>query len=142
MTDGFSTQAVHAGEEKRKPFGALTTPIIQTSTYTFSDTAEILGFMENKAEGKPEVRDEYGRYSNPTQRAAERKLAHLERGERALLFSSGMSAITTTMIAESINRSVEEVNRMIEQVPFVAQEKVAEVTDTLFDEIHDKKSTG
>ena len=50
--------------------------------------------------------------------------------------------ITTTMIAESINRSEEEVNRMIEQVPFVAQDKVAEVTDKLFDEIHDKKSTG
>lgn len=50
--------------------------------------------------------------------------------------------ITPAMIAESINRSVEEVNRMIEQVPFVAQEKVAEVTDSLFDEIHDKKSTG
>ena len=50
--------------------------------------------------------------------------------------------ITTAMIAESINKSEEEVNRMIEQVPFVAREKVAEVTDNLFDEIHDKKSTG
>jgi ligand-binding sensor protein len=49
--------------------------------------------------------------------------------------------ITPDMIAKSINRSVEEVNRMIKQVPFVAREKVAEVTNRLFDEIHDKKST-
>ncbi len=94
----FSTQAVHAGEEKRKPYGALTTPIVQTSTYTFEDTAEILDFMHRKADGAPETRDEYGRYSNPTQRTAERKLAALEGGERALLFASGMCAITTTML--------------------------------------------
>ncbi len=49
--------------------------------------------------------------------------------------------ITPAMIAKSINRSEEEVNRMIEQVPFVAQEKVAEVTDSLFDKIHEKKIT-
>ena len=97
MTDHFSTQAVHAGEEKRKPYGAVTTPIVQTSTYTFTDTAEILDFMHRKAAGDLPVRDEYGRYSNPTQSAAERKLAALEGGGRALLFASGMCAITTTM---------------------------------------------
>ncbi len=95
----FSTQSVHAGEDKRKPYGALTTPIIQTSTYTFENTAEILDFMHNKAVNAPEVRDEYGRYSNPTQSAAERKVAVLEGGERALLFASGMCAITTTLLA-------------------------------------------
>ena len=98
MTKHFSTQAVHAGEEKRKPYGALTTPIVQTSTYTFEDTAEILDFMHRKEAGDLLVRDEYGRYSNPTQSAAERKLAALEGGERALLFASGMCAITTTML--------------------------------------------
>jgi cystathionine gamma-synthase len=99
MTDRFSTLAVHAGEEKRKPYGALTTPIVQTSTYTFADTAEIVEYMQQKADGEPEVRDEYGRYSNPTQSAAERKLAALEGGEQALLFASGMCAITTAILA-------------------------------------------
>lgn len=99
MTNHFSTQAVHAGEEKRKPYGALTTPIVQTSTYTFENTAEILDFMHRKASGDLPVRDEYGRYSNPTQSAVERKMAALEGGERALLFASGMCAITTTMAA-------------------------------------------
>jgi cystathionine gamma-synthase len=97
MTNHFSTQAVHAGEEKRKPFGALTTPIVQSSTFTFADTAEILEFMHGKDAGELAVRHEYGRYSNPTQGAAERKIAALEGGERALLFASGMNAITTTM---------------------------------------------
>ncbi len=99
MANRYSTLAVHAGEEKRKPYGALTTPIIQTSTYTFADTAEILGYMQQKANGESEVRDEYGRYSNPTQSTAERKLAALEGGEQALLFASGMSAITTAILA-------------------------------------------
>jgi len=110
-TTHFSTLAVHAGEEKRKPYGALTTPVVQTSTYTFADTAEILAFMQHKAEreairqagGDMPVRDEYGRYSNPTQSAAERKLAALEGGDaqktRALLFASGMAAITHTVLA-------------------------------------------
>ena len=99
MTRGFSTQAVHAGEGKRKPFSALTTPIVQTSTYTFADTAEILSFMSSKQSGALEVRDEYGRYSNPTQSAAEGKIAVLEGGERALLFASGMAAFATATAA-------------------------------------------
>lgn len=109
MTDqaDTSTKAVHAGEAKRKPYGALTTPIAQTSTYTFEDTAAVLAFMERKAErttareggGDLPLRDEYGRYSNPTQKAVEGKLAALEGAEGAVLFSSGMAAITTTMLS-------------------------------------------
>lgn len=99
MTQGTSTQAVHGGEAKKKPFGAITTPIVQASTYTFQDTAEILAFMHSKAEGKQPLRDEYGRYSNPTQSAAEAKLAALEGGEDALLFASGMGALTTTLLS-------------------------------------------
>lgn len=99
MTQHFSTKAVHAGEPKCKPYGALTTPIVQTSTYTFSDTAEILDYMQRKADGKQDVRDEYGRYSNPTQSVAELKLAALEGAEQALLFASGMCAITTAILA-------------------------------------------
>jgi cystathionine gamma-synthase len=98
VTHCFSTQAVHAGEDRRKPYGALTTPIVRTSTYTFEDTDEILAFMYQKATGDPPEREEYGRYGNPTQTVAESKVAALEGGERALLFASGMSAITTVML--------------------------------------------
>ena len=107
MTEGTSTRAVHAGEARRKPYGAITTPIAQTSTYTFENTAAVLAFVERKAErtsiretgGDLPMRDEYGRYSNPTQTAAEGKLAALEGAEGAVLFATGMSAITTTMLA-------------------------------------------
>lgn len=99
MQNHFSTRSVHAGEGRRKPYGALTTPIVQTSTYTFESAAEILDFMHRKAADDPDVRDEYGRYSNPTQGTAERKIAALEGGEQALLFASGMCAISTTMLA-------------------------------------------
>lgn len=98
MAQQCSTVAVHGGEERRKPYGALTTPIVQSSTYTFADTAEILDFMRRKESGGLPVRDEYGRYSNPTQTTAERKIAALEGGARALLFASGMNAITTTLL--------------------------------------------
>ena len=56
MTDQLSTQMVHAGENRPKPYGALTTPIIQTSTYTFTDTAEILDFMQRKASAEAKKR--------------------------------------------------------------------------------------
>jgi cystathionine gamma-synthase len=99
VTRRISTQAVHSGEERRKPSAALTTPIVQTSTYTFQDTAEILDFMHSKAAGGEMPRVEYGRYGNPTQSAVEHKMAALEGGERALLFASGMGAIATTLAA-------------------------------------------
>jgi cystathionine gamma-synthase len=54
--------------------------------------------MQRKSTGEPREREEYGRYGNPTQSAAERKIAALEGGERALLFASGMNAITTTLL--------------------------------------------
>ncbi len=99
MNWNIETAAVHAGEERPKPYGALTTPIVQTSTYAFRDTAEILEFMHSKEDGGTPSRDEYGRYGNPTQRAAEAKIAALEGGERALLFGSGMAAVTTALLA-------------------------------------------
>ena len=91
---GPSTRAVHGGEARSKLADALTEPIVQTATYTFANTAELVAYFEGRVE-----REEYGRYGNPTQRVAERKLAALEGAEEGLLFSSGMAAITTTLFA-------------------------------------------
>lgn len=99
MRSHSSTSTVHAGEEKRKPYGSLTTPIVQSSTFTFANTAEIIDFMQAKENDSARPRHEYGRYSNPTQTAVELKLAALEGAEQALLFSSGMAAITTVFLA-------------------------------------------
>ena len=91
---GVSTQAVHGGEPRTKDANAIATPIIQSATYTFANTQEIADHFEGRIE-----REEYGRYGNPTQRVAERKLAVLEGAEDGLLFASGMAAITTTLFA-------------------------------------------
>lgn len=91
---GFSTTAVHAGEIRYNEYGSITTPIVQTSTFIFKNIDEI----KELAQGVKD-RFEYGRYGHPTQVAAEGKLAALENAEDAVLFSTGMSAITTTLFA-------------------------------------------
>ncbi len=90
----LSTRAIHAGEPRRKYADSLTTPIIQTSTFTFQDSKHIEDFTKK---GKEHF--EYGRYGNPTAQIAERRLADLEGAEDCVVFSSGMSAITTTILS-------------------------------------------
>lgn len=101
MSFGNSTRAVHGDVKNRrqKPSHSLTTPIVRTSTYTFADTADLLEFMANKSAGDKKGREQYGRYSNPTIQAVEHKLALLDGGSDAVMFSSGMAAVTTTMLA-------------------------------------------
>lgn len=80
----FSTKSVHAGRKPDPTTGALTTPIYQTSTFVFDDY------------NKPKEHD-YSRTSNPTGSTLEDALAALEGGNDAFTFSSGMSAISTTL---------------------------------------------
>jgi cystathionine gamma-synthase len=94
----LSTRVVHAGEKRVKPHHAITTPIVQASTYTFENTRDLVDYMEAKMWGDEIEREEYGRYGNPTVAAAEAKLANLDSGEAACLFSSGMAAVTTTLL--------------------------------------------
>ena len=69
---GDSTRSVHGGERDRPLSDALTTPIYQTSSYWFRDSEQLRAFQEGRL-----TRDEYGRYGNPTWRAAEKTLADL-----------------------------------------------------------------
>jgi cystathionine gamma-synthase len=55
--------------------------------------------MDARMWGMAEGRVEYGRYGNPTVSAVEAKLSALEAGEAAILFSSGMAAVTTTLLS-------------------------------------------
>ncbi|MFA5784945.1 MAG: aminotransferase class I/II-fold pyridoxal phosphate-dependent enzyme [Phycisphaerae bacterium] len=89
----LSTRAVHAGEHRRRYADSITTPIIQTSTFTFRDSKHIEDYTRK---GKEHF--EYGRYGNPTAKVAEKRLADLEGAEDCVVFSSGMSAITTTIL--------------------------------------------
>lgn len=96
---GSSTRAVHGGTKRRKAFNSLNTPIVQTATYTFGDTQELIDFMERKTWGDGDDREEYGRYGNPTVSAVERKLAALDSGEDAVLYASGMGAVTSLLLS-------------------------------------------
>jgi cystathionine gamma-synthase len=96
---GSSTRSVHGGTKRRKAFNSLNTPIVQTATYTFGDTQELIDFMERKTWGDGDDREEYGRYGNPTVSAVERKLAALDSGEDAVLYASGMSAVTSLLLS-------------------------------------------
>lgn len=91
---GESTIAVHAGTMDDDRTGAVGTPIYQTSTFT-------LGESEYTAVEEGHARDKfiYTRYGNPSQWAVQNKLAALERAESALVFSSGMAAITASVMA-------------------------------------------
>ncbi len=96
---GLSTLAVHGLERRPKAHHAVSTPIVQTSNYSFSSMAEVVEFMKAKGEGRIIREQEYGRYGNPTQQEAERKLAAIEGAERAMLFATGMSAVIMTLMA-------------------------------------------
>ncbi len=90
---GFSTKAVHAGYQKNE-FGALATPIYQTSTFVF-DSAEQGGRRFALEEGGYI----YTRLGNPTNTQVEEKLACLENGEAAVSMASGIGAITSVFWA-------------------------------------------
>ena len=91
---GPSTRSVHGGEVRAKGAKSLTHPIAQTSTFVFDTLDEFEAYKAGEHH-----QYEYGRYGNPTQTAAESKLADLDHAEAALLFSSGMSAISTALMA-------------------------------------------
>ena len=89
----LGTLAVHGGEPRKKAFDSVTTPIVASATYAFENTAEIERYFNGEV-----AREEYGRYGNPTVRAAEQKLAALEGADEAALFASGMAAATTALL--------------------------------------------
>ena len=84
------TQSVRAGFDLSKKNGPLATPIYQTSTFEVSDSDEQLRATHTDRF--------YSRYGNPTNTVAEKAIAELEGVDAALVFSSGMSAITTTAL--------------------------------------------
>ncbi len=85
------TQATRGASDLRKKHGPATTPIYQTATFEVTDNEEQLRVTGSDAY--------YTRYGNPTNTVAERTIAELEGTDAALTFSSGMGAITTTIMS-------------------------------------------
>src|SRR5919199_1082198 len=81
---GFSTVAIHAGQEPDPTTGAVTVPIYQTSTYAQEGLGRHKGY-------------EYARTQNPTRLAVERNIAALEGARFGYAFASGMAAIDATL---------------------------------------------
>ncbi len=99
QTTQLATDVVHAGDKRPYSHHALALPIFNTATYTFDNTADLREFMEARMWGPVEGRAEYGRYGNPTVFAVESRIAALHSGQAAILMSSGMAAITTTLLS-------------------------------------------
>jgi cystathionine gamma-lyase len=83
---GFSTRAIHAGQDADPATGATVVPIYATSTYTQAAPGQHKGY-------------EYSRSGNPTRTALETALAALEGGERGLAFASGLAATNAVFAA-------------------------------------------
>jgi cystathionine gamma-lyase len=81
---GFSTRAIHAGQEPDPSTGAIMTPVYLTSTYVQSSPGVHKGW-------------EYSRTHNPTRRAFENCMASLEEGTHGFAFASGCAATTTIL---------------------------------------------
>jgi cystathionine gamma-synthase len=87
MTDlqGFSTRAIHAGQEPDAAVGAVVPPIYATSTFIQDGVGGLRGGYE------------YARSANPTRTALEECLAALEGGKHGLAFASGLAAEDTLL---------------------------------------------
>src|SRR5438128_1161410 len=81
---GFSTPAIHAGQEADTATGATVVPIYATSTYTQEAPGRHKGYEDSRS-------------GNPTRTALETCLAALEGGERGLAFASGLAATTAVL---------------------------------------------
>lgn len=88
----IATKAIH-GKKLYAYKGPVSLPIYQTSTYRFNDSGDAIRY----AHGDPSVYV-YSRYHNPTVHDVEEKIALMEDGEAAALFSSGMAAISTAVL--------------------------------------------
>lgn len=89
---GFGTKAIHAGNKKDTQYGALTTPIYQTSTFVFDSCKQGGARFAGEEQGYI-----YTRLGNPTTTILEDKIAALENGEACMATSSGMGAITAAI---------------------------------------------
>src|ERR1700739_4738742 len=77
---GFSTDAIHVGQEPDPLTGSIVAPIYQTSTYVLEEMGKDKGY-------------DYARTNHPNRKALERTVAKLEGGRAAYVFTSGMAAI-------------------------------------------------
>jgi methionine-gamma-lyase len=95
---GLATRAIHAGERPDPTTHAHRTPIYATATFTFDSAAEKEEAVDRSLAWEPGAYF-YSRTGNPTNRALEEKIASIEGAEDAVVSSSGMAAVASTLLA-------------------------------------------
>jgi methionine-gamma-lyase len=95
---GFTTRAIHAGEETDPTTRAHATPIYQTATFAFPTGAEKEATVDAAMAWEPKAFF-YTRTQNPTTDALEEKVAALEGAEAAVATASGMAAVANTIFS-------------------------------------------
>ncbi|HSL77491.1 MAG TPA: PLP-dependent aspartate aminotransferase family protein [Candidatus Limnocylindrales bacterium] len=95
---GLATRAIHAGERPDPTTHAHRTPIYATATFTFDSAAEKEEAVDRSLAWEPGAYF-YSRTGNPTNRALEEKIASIEGAEDAVVSSSGMAAVASTLFA-------------------------------------------
>ncbi|MBW3196758.1 trans-sulfuration enzyme family protein [Marinobacter nauticus] len=95
---GPATRIIHNRRHK-DAFGSPYSPVYNTTTYRFENTADLLDVIEGRSDGNLYTR--WG--TNPSIQELEQGLAGLENAEAALGFASGMAAISATLLAHGRN---------------------------------------
>ncbi len=104
------TIALHAGYDGDPATNAATTPIYQTTSFTFNDTQHGADLFDLKVPGNI-----YSRIMNPTNAVLEQRLTELEGGVGALTVASGMAAIRYAIeaIAEVGASSIRDMGKVM-----------------------------
>ncbi len=90
---GFTTKQLHAGYNPEEHYRSKAVPIYQTAVFQLGDYERCLRLFEYAEEGHS-----YVRFSNPTNTVLEKRITALEGGSAAVSFSSGMAAISNTLL--------------------------------------------
>ena len=91
---GFTTTILHSDRLGKPEHGALHKPIHTAVTYGYDDVQDLVDIFQNKKKGYA-----YSRQGNPTVTALEQKVTQMENGLSTIAFSTGMAAISATILA-------------------------------------------
>lgn len=138
----IGTKCVHAGTYEDPVTGMVGTPIFQATTFAFRDET-----YDSFADGTTRDVPIYTRYGNPSQWSVQEKISTLETAESSLVFSSGMAAITTSIIAltnrgghiitsydvygGTYNFVREDIHQMGREVSFVDSTNIESIRDNI-----------
>lgn len=91
---GFTTTILHSDRLGKPEHGALHKPVHTSVTFGYDDVQDLVDIFQNKKKGYA-----YSRQGSPTTSALETKITAMENGMASITFSTGMAAITSTLLA-------------------------------------------